>query len=125
MEREVEREREREDRSMATSMCAQSGVVRVTLRALGMMDLGLGMTGSGLPPLCFLSKASHRESEWRIAAVASQIPLQVKRSRSGSGVVNFGDFRRGEILAMRPLVKGLRPFDKGVTRKKITCTTPG
>ena len=51
--------------------------------------------------------------------------LQVKRSRSGSGVVNFGDFRRGEILAMRPLVKGLRPFDKGVTRKKITCTTPG
>ena len=51
--------------------------------------------------------------------------LQVKRSPPGSGVIIFGDFRRGEILAMRPIVKGLRPFYKGVTRKGIVISTPG
>ena len=51
--------------------------------------------------------------------------LQVEMIRSGSGVINFGDFRLGEILAIRPLVKGLRPFHKGVTRTGVTHTTPG
>ena len=50
--------------------------------------------------------------------------LQVKRSQSVSEVVNFGDFRLGEILAIRPLDEGLRPFDKEVTRKRVTHTTP-
>jgi hypothetical protein len=35
------------------------------------------------------------------------------------------DFRLGEILVMRPLDKGSRPFDEGVTRKGVAHTIPG
>ena len=37
----------------------------------------------------------------------------------------FGDFRLGEILAIRPPVKGLRPFYKGVTRTGVVNATLG
>ena len=34
-------------------------------------------------------------------------------------------FRLGEILDLRPLVKGLRPSYKGVTSKGVVIATPG
>ena len=42
----------------------------------------------------------------------------------GAELSTFQILTLGEILAIRPLVKGLRPFYKGFTRKGVTDTTP-